>query len=61
MMGWKLGLHGVRAGDRSRWLEGTRFKAITGHRNAGQTLCPGRYLQRRLPAIRRTATRWQQR
>jgi hypothetical protein len=61
MMGWKLGLHGVRAGDRSRWLDGTRFKAITGHRNAGQTLCPGRYLQRRLPAIRRTATRWQQR
>ncbi len=61
MLGWKLGLHGVRAGDRSRWLEGTRFKAITGHRNAGQTLCPGRYLQRRLPAIRRTAIRWQQR
>ena len=61
MMGWKLGLHGVRAGDRSRWLDGTRFRAITGHRNAGQTLCPGRYLQRRLPAIRRTAIRWQQR
>jgi N-acetylmuramoyl-L-alanine amidase len=59
MMGWKLGLHGVRAGDRTRRLEGRRFRAINGHRDAGQTACPGYKLYRRLPAIRRTAIRWQ--
>jgi N-acetylmuramoyl-L-alanine amidase len=59
MMGWKLGRHGVRAGDRTRRLEGTRFRAINGHRDAGQTACPGIKLYRRLPDIRRIAIRWQ--
>jgi hypothetical protein len=61
MMGWKLGLHGVRAGDRSRWLEGRRFRAISAHRDAGETLCPGRKLSRRLRYIRRVAIHWQHR
>ncbi len=61
MMGWKLGLHGVRAGDRSRWLEGKRFRAVNGHRDAGQTACPGWQLYKRLRVVRRTAIRWQHR
>jgi hypothetical protein len=61
MMGWKLGLHGVRAGDRGRWLDGKRFRAVNGHRDAGPTACPGIKLYRRLPDVRRIAVRWQHR
>ena len=61
MLGWKLGLHGVRVGGRAPRLEGERFRAISGHRDADQTACPGIKLYRRLPAIRRIAIRWQHR
>jgi uncharacterized protein with LGFP repeats len=60
LVGWKLGLHGVRAGDRRVWMEGGRFRAVNGHRDAGQTACPGINLYRRLDNIRRIAIRRQQ-
>jgi hypothetical protein len=61
MMGWKLGLYGIRAGSRHRELKGHVFRAINGHRdsNLSQTACPGRYLYAKLPAIRRMAVNWQ--
>ena len=34
-------------------ISGDHFKAISGHRDAGSTACPGRYLYAQLPAIRR--------
>lgn len=61
LLAWKLGLHGVAAGDREVWLEGSRFRAINGHRDAGQTACPGLYLYRRLVDIRDIAIRRQRR
>ncbi len=61
MVAWKLGLHGVRVGGRMRWMEGERFRAVSGHRDAGATACPGIKLYRRLPEIREIAIGWQQR
>ena len=55
LFAWKLSLHGVSAGSRRQRLGGSTFRAINGHRDAGQTACPGRYLYDRLPAIRRLA------
>jgi hypothetical protein len=69
VMAWKLDLHhrdplgtvvltarGAR-GTTSRYRDGTRVRmpTILGHRNVGQTACPGRYLYPALPAIRRRA------
>ena len=61
LLGWRLGLAEVRVGGRYRWMEGERFRAISGHRNAGQTACPGTHLYRRLDGIRRVAIGWQER
>ena len=52
LFAWKLGLAGVDPLDRSQNVNGTTFQAINGHRDAGSTACPGRYLYARLPAIR---------
>jgi N-acetylmuramoyl-L-alanine amidase len=60
LMGWRLGKWGIAAGSLRRVLEGRRFKAINGHRDAGSTACPGIKLYRRIGDIRRVAVRWQQ-
>ena len=60
LLGWKLGRHGVRAGDRTVWMDGSMFRAINGHRDGGQTACPGINLYERLDNIRRVAIRRQQ-
>jgi hypothetical protein len=60
LLGWKLGRHGVPAGRRRVWMDGHRFRAINGHRDAGQTACPGNKLYRSLDDIRRLAVRRQQ-
>jgi len=52
LFAWKLGLAGVDPRDRSQNVNGTTFAAINGHRDAGSTACPGRYLYEKLPAIR---------
>jgi hypothetical protein len=59
LMGWKLALHGVGA-NQTRNLDGRTFAAISGHRDAGQTACPGRYLYAKLGAIRNKAAAYQQ-
>ena len=47
---WKLSLHGVRPGTR-QLVAGRTFNAISGHRDAAATACPGRYLYAKLPVI----------
>ena len=69
VMAWKLDVYhrdplgstvltarGAR-GTTSRYKDGARVRmpTILGHRNVGQTACPGRYLYPALPAIRRRA------
>ncbi len=51
LFAWKLGLHGVPATGYVT-LNGTRLHRISGHRDAGQTACPGRYLYAKLGTIR---------
>ena len=49
------------AADTSQVVGPDSFPAINGHRDAGQTACPGRHLYTYLPQIRRVAARWQRR
>ncbi len=55
---WKLSLHGVRPNSR-QVVAGTTFNAISGHRDAAQTACPGRYLYAKIPTIIATAEQYQ--
>ena len=59
LFAWKLSLHGVRADDHDQWVTSRSFRAVNGHRDAGQTACPGRYLYERIPDIRRRAAQLQ--
>ncbi|MGH3366991.1 MAG: hypothetical protein ACRDOY_07300 [Nocardioidaceae bacterium] len=54
LFGWKLGLDGIPA-QSHQWLNGRWLPAIQGHRDVGQTACPGRYLYAKMPAIRSAA------
>jgi hypothetical protein len=55
LFAWKLSLHGVRADDPSVRIGSRNFAAISGHRDAGSTACPGRYLYAKLGGIRAAA------
>ncbi len=55
LFAWKLSLHGVGAADTSQRLGSKYFRAINGHRDAGSTACPGKYLYAQIPAIRTKA------
>lgn len=59
LFAWKLSLHGVTAGSNKQLVGSRTFKAINGHRDAGSTACPGRYLYAKLPEIRRLAAQAQ--
>ncbi|MEU0264729.1 FG-GAP-like repeat-containing protein [Nocardioides sp. NPDC006303] len=53
---WKLSLHGVRGNKGSTRIGDRTFShAIMGHRDAGSTACPGRYLYAKLSTIRSQA------
>ena len=56
LFGWKLSLHGVDPASTAQQVGRTVFPAINGHRDAGSTACPGRYLYAQLPLIRTYAT-----
>ncbi|KAA1427115.1 FG-GAP-like repeat-containing protein [Nocardioides antri] len=60
LFAWKLGLHGVSAGDGRQYVTSRYFKAINGHRDAGSTACPGINLYRRIDRIRTLASETQQ-
>lgn len=55
LFAWKLSLHGVNASSTRQWVGSKYFQAINGHRDAGQTACPGRYLYAKVPQIRKLA------
>ena len=59
LFAWKLSLHGIDAADTSQKVGPKTFKAINGHRDAGQTACPGRYLYAKIPKIRELAAGYQ--
>ena len=59
LFAWKLSLHGVDASSARQWVGSRNFRAINGHRDAGQTACPGRYLYAKLPTIRSLAAKYQ--
>ncbi|KRC46279.1 MULTISPECIES: FG-GAP-like repeat-containing protein [unclassified Nocardioides] len=55
LFAWKLSLHGVSAGSTAQRVGSKTFQAINGHRDAGQTACPGKYLYAMIPTIRTKA------
>jgi N-acetylmuramoyl-L-alanine amidase/FG-GAP-like repeat len=55
LFAWKLSLYNIRADNLRVYVKNRYFRAISGHRDAGQTACPGRYLYAKLPAIRTAA------
>ena len=59
LFAWKLSLHRVKAADKSQRVGSGTFRAISGHRDAGATACPGRHLYAKLPRIRDLATKYQ--
>ncbi|TYL52049.1 hypothetical protein FXB39_06505 [Nocardioides sp. BGMRC 2183] len=65
LMAWKLSLHGVSAASSRQSVAGRSFAAINGHRDAGSTACPGRYLYNKIGRIRAIAaeaqTGWESR
>ncbi len=60
LFAWKLSLHGVDAASTRQVVGPDTFQAVNGHRDAGSTACPGRYLYARLPRIRVLAAAAQQ-
>ena len=56
LFAWKLSLHGVNPASVSQKVGRSTFPAINGHRDAGSTACPGRYLYAKLPVIRQYAS-----
>ena len=59
LFAWKLSLHGVRAGSMKQWVTKRYLPAINGHRDVGQTACPGKYLYAQIPKIRSLAVAYQ--
>ncbi|GAA1924570.1 FG-GAP-like repeat-containing protein [Nocardioides hwasunensis] len=55
LFAWKLSLSGVNPASTSQKIGRGTFQAINGHRDAGSTACPGRYLYAQLPLIRQYA------
>ncbi|MCL2543085.1 MAG: FG-GAP-like repeat-containing protein [Nocardioidaceae bacterium] len=55
LFAWKLSLAGISATATHQYVTSRYFNAINGHRDAGQTLCPGQYLYAKIPQIRQMA------
>ncbi len=59
LFAWKLALYNIPANRTGIAVKGRTLRAINGHRDVGQTACPGRYLYAQLPYIRTQATKIQ--
>ena len=59
LFAWKLSLYDIRADANHVWVKNRWLQAINGHRDAGQTACPGRYLYAKLPYLRGLAQTYQ--
>ncbi|WP_374457854.1 FG-GAP-like repeat-containing protein [Nocardioides sp.] len=55
LFAWKLSLHGVNPASTAQKIGSKTFAAINGHRDAGSTACPGKYLYAQIPLIRQYA------
>jgi N-acetylmuramoyl-L-alanine amidase-like protein/VCBS repeat protein len=55
LFAWKLAIYDIRANNPRINVKGKILHAINGHRDVGQTACPGRYLYTWLPYIRNQA------
>ncbi|MGZ5403500.1 MAG: FG-GAP-like repeat-containing protein [Nocardioides sp.] len=60
LFAWKLSLHGIDASSPRQVVGPDDFPAVNGHRDAGSTACPGRYLYAKLDQIRSLAKGAQQ-
>ncbi|WP_141006563.1 N-acetylmuramoyl-L-alanine amidase [Nocardioides humi] len=60
LFAWKLSLTGVDAASMKQKVGSSNFAAISGHKDAGKTACPGKYLYAQLPTIRALAAQAQQ-
>ncbi|MCR1782729.1 N-acetylmuramoyl-L-alanine amidase [Nocardioides carbamazepini] len=60
LFAWKLSLSGVDPASPSQKVGSKYFAAISGHKDAGKTACPGKYLYAQIPAIRAIASQAQQ-
>ena len=56
LFAWKLSINGVSPASMSQQVGRKTFPAINGHRDAGSTACPGRYLYAKLATIRSYAS-----
>ena len=54
LIAWKAQVHEFNPTGRAR-IEGKTYAAVSGHRDANQTECPGRYLYAKLSTIRANA------
>lgn len=52
LFAWKLSLYGIKADATHLKVKDRYLHAINGHRDVGQTACPGRYLYAKIPSIR---------
>ncbi len=59
LFAWKLSMYNISATATGLKLHGRTLHAINGHRDVGQTACPGKYLYARIPDIRAEAARIQ--
>jgi uncharacterized protein with LGFP repeats len=59
LFAWKLSLYNIRADGSHVWVKNRWLHAINGHRDVGQTACPGRYLYAKIPYIRALAQSYQ--
>lgn len=55
LFAWKLSMYGIRADATRLWVKDRYLQAINGHRDVGQTACPGRYLYAKIPTVRAAA------
>ncbi|MET0838378.1 MAG: FG-GAP-like repeat-containing protein [Marmoricola sp.] len=59
LFAWKLSLYNIRADAPRVYVKNRYLHAINGHRDVGQTACPGRYLYAQIPYVRTLAQRIQ--
>ncbi len=59
LFAWKLSMYNIRADASRVYVKNRYMQAVNGHRDAGSTACPGRYLYSKLPAIRVATQRLQ--
>ncbi|MEO7943143.1 MAG: FG-GAP-like repeat-containing protein [Marmoricola sp.] len=61
LFAWKLSNYDIAANKTRIYVKNRYLQAINGHRNVGQTACPGRYLYAKIPGIRIAARHIQRR